>query len=454
MSVVIFTGPTLTAAEARLELQAEFRGPASEGDVYRAARRRPQVIGIIDGYFERVPSVRHKEILWAMSQGIHVFGAASFGALRAAELAAFGMEGVGAIFEAFRDGRLEDDDEVAVAHGTAEFEFRAGSVAMVDIRHTLARAADVGAISDENRAVLESAAKSLFYPERNYPSVLRRGLEMGVPDSELRALQEWLPSGRSSLKHQDALAMLRAIKDRLAAGLEPKRVRYWFENSSMWESAWRLAGAPDNSDGIEPILLGAVLEELRLEGEAFLRAQEAAMLRVLAIKHSYVQGMADAGGQSARAAGQLWNRQNVAEPTGREAWMRSNDLNEAQLAALLEDEGRVGWIKSLAAFDANDYFLDHLRVSGDYPRLVERARQKMAVLNAQAMEDPTLADAGLEASELLRWYFEDRLARPVPADLAAYCEALGFGSRTAFLRAVLREFWFLRREPARSGNRS
>ena len=42
------------------------------------------------------------------------------GALRAAELHAFGMRGVGRIFEAFRDGELEDDDEVAVVHGPAE----------------------------------------------------------------------------------------------------------------------------------------------------------------------------------------------------------------------------------------------------------------------------------------------------------------------------------------------
>ena len=74
-------------------------------------------IGIIDGYFENIPSVWHKEILWAMSQGIHVFGSASMGALRAAELAPFGMEGVGAIFEAYRDGWLEDDDEVASEDG-------------------------------------------------------------------------------------------------------------------------------------------------------------------------------------------------------------------------------------------------------------------------------------------------------------------------------------------------
>ena len=48
-----------------------------------------------------------------MAAGTQVFGAASMGALRAAELAPFGMIGVGAIFAAYRDGRLTGDDEVA-----------------------------------------------------------------------------------------------------------------------------------------------------------------------------------------------------------------------------------------------------------------------------------------------------------------------------------------------------
>src|SRR5512132_542369 len=110
----IFTGPTLAPAEARAVLGATYLPPAAQGDVLRAALRRPHAIGIIDGYFERVPAVWHKEILWAMAQGIHVFGSSSMGALRAAELHAFGMIGIGAIFEAYRDGELEDDDEVAV----------------------------------------------------------------------------------------------------------------------------------------------------------------------------------------------------------------------------------------------------------------------------------------------------------------------------------------------------
>ena len=119
MKPVVFTGPTISADEASRELDAVFLPPVSQGDVYRIATLRPAAIGIIDGYFEHVPSVWHKEILWAMKAGVHVFGSASMGALRASELTAFGMVGVGWIFEQFRDAALTDDDEVAVAHAPA-----------------------------------------------------------------------------------------------------------------------------------------------------------------------------------------------------------------------------------------------------------------------------------------------------------------------------------------------
>ncbi|MGH9643732.1 MAG: TfuA-like protein, partial [Terriglobales bacterium] len=70
MSVYVFVGPTLPSDQARAELDAIYLPPASEGDVYRVACRKPQAIGIIDGYFECVPAVWHKEILWSMAQGI------------------------------------------------------------------------------------------------------------------------------------------------------------------------------------------------------------------------------------------------------------------------------------------------------------------------------------------------------------------------------------------------
>ncbi len=443
MSAVIFTGPTLSAADAMRVLEADYLPPAAEGDVYRVARQGPQVIGIIDGYFERVPAVWHKEILWAMSQGIHVFGAASMGALRAAELEAFGMEGVGSIFEAFRDGALEDDDEVAVAHAGAEFDFRPGSEAMVDIRHTLGLALDAGVIRHKTRARIEAAAKARFYPDRRYEPILSGAPGAIASPEELDALKSWLPQGRASLKRADAIAMLRVIKKRLSDGLEPKQVQYTLENSSMWESASRLAG---NAAGSGPVLLDSVLEELRLDEQRLAQVQQAAMLRVLAIKQSHVQGLSDAGAQAATTAARFWRRHRVDDAKTRRAWMSDNHLDEARLARLLDDETRVEWIQGIAARDSSGYVLDQLRVSGDYARLADRATSKQRWLASRGLESPSYEDVGLDANGLMAWYFEGRLGRPVPHDLDRYSRELGLKGRAALERIVAREYCYQKGE--------
>jgi hypothetical protein len=235
MTVYIFTGPTLSAEDGKKELDAIYLPPAAQGDVYLAARAQPIAIGIVDGYFERVPSVAHKEVLWAMAQGVHVFGSASMGALRAAELAAFGMEGVGGIYEAFAGGLLEADDEVAVAHAAAEDGYRALSEAMVNIRATLAAATAAGVISTATEATLEAIARSLFYADRCYPIILARAREAGVDTRELSAFAAFLPAGRVDWKRADALVMLRVMRAWLDGAPMPKRVRYHFEHTDAWE---------------------------------------------------------------------------------------------------------------------------------------------------------------------------------------------------------------------------
>ena len=125
-----------------------------------------------------------------MSEGVPVFGAASMGALRAAELHEFGMRGIGRIFEAFRDGVLEDDDEVAVVHGPAEIGYLPASEAMVNIRATLALAEAKGVIGAGSRRALEAFAKSLFFADRNWPTLLAGSAPHGAPESELAALAD------------------------------------------------------------------------------------------------------------------------------------------------------------------------------------------------------------------------------------------------------------------------
>ena len=249
MTVYIFTGPTLSPADGERELAAVFLPPAAQGDVYRAALDKPAAIGIIDGYFDRIPSVSHKEILWAMAQGVHILGAASMGALRAAELSSFGMEGVGAIYEGYARGEIEADDEVAVAHATAEEGYRPSSEPLVSIRATLRAAEQTGVIQAATCEHIERIAAEMFYPDRCYPLLLRRAAEAGIPPGLIEALRAFLTHGRVDQKRIDALALLRTMRERFAGGSEPKRVRYHFEPTDAWEHirerAERRASEPD-----------------------------------------------------------------------------------------------------------------------------------------------------------------------------------------------------------------
>ena len=119
------------------------------------------------------PTVWHKEILWAMAQGIHVYGAPASARCAPPNSHPFGMGGVGRIFEAFRDGILEDDDEVAVLHGPEELGYPAVTEAMVNIRATLDKAVAEGVLDAGSAARLTEIGKALFYKERSWDAILR-----------------------------------------------------------------------------------------------------------------------------------------------------------------------------------------------------------------------------------------------------------------------------------------
>ncbi|MGE5268142.1 MAG: TfuA-like protein [Thiohalocapsa sp.] len=240
MKAVVFAGPSLPPRlRPTRERGWEWLPPLRQGDLYRAALQEPDAIGVVDGYFEAVPSVWHKEILWAMAEGIHVFGAASIGALRAAELEAFGMRGVGRIYEDFRDGVLQDDDEVAMLHGPAELGYPPLSEAMVNIRATLAAAVADGILGSAAGADISGIAKSLFYKERSWGAVLRGAAAGSFPKAALDRLAAWLPTGRIDQKRRDAEAMLAAMRAHLAARPGKLRVTYELADTVAWRAARR-----------------------------------------------------------------------------------------------------------------------------------------------------------------------------------------------------------------------
>ncbi|MEU8109883.1 TfuA-like protein [Nonomuraea muscovyensis] len=233
---VVFLGPTLPVAEAARILAADYRPPAELGSVYRAARERPAAIGIVDGYFERVPAVWHKEILYALSLGVRVYGAASMGALRAAELAEFGMIPVGEVAEQYRLGVLTDDDEVAVLHAPTQGGYRPLSEPMVNIRATLAAAVREAVIGEEVAAALATRAKGMFYPDREWGALLERaGEDDPAAAAQLARLRAWLPAGAVDQKRLDAERLLAEMGRWIESGGGPPPVTFPFEQTENWQ---------------------------------------------------------------------------------------------------------------------------------------------------------------------------------------------------------------------------
>jgi len=80
----------------------------------------PRAIVLLDGVFHQSLAVWHKEIVYALLEDTIVIGAASMGALRAAEMHRYGVIGIGRVFEMYRDGE-EDDSLVAMTYDPATF---------------------------------------------------------------------------------------------------------------------------------------------------------------------------------------------------------------------------------------------------------------------------------------------------------------------------------------------
>ena len=239
-TAVIFAGPSLPPAVRLFGPALHWRPPVKQGEVYRVALTRPAIIGIIDGYFEVTPTVWHKEILWAMTQGIHVYGSASIGALRAAELAAFGMVGVGRVFTDYRDGILADDDEVAVLHGPEALGYPAVTEAMVNMRASLERAVADGVVARSVASRLGEIGKALFYKERSWAAISRLAAA-GLPPRPLADLAAWSRRGQVDQKRADALEMVAAIRAHLSAGVTPLTVSYRFQDTGYHRAAARQA---------------------------------------------------------------------------------------------------------------------------------------------------------------------------------------------------------------------
>lgn len=435
---LIFAGPTITYKEINQYKDCICLPPVRQGDILKHLSKKPISIGIIDGYFEGAPAIWHKEILYALDQGVYVYGSSSMGALRAAELHSFGMQGVGQIFEWYRDGVITDDDEVAVLHGPEETQYLTASEPMVNIRATLDLASREQIINRSQQKALLTAAKNTFYKKRSWRSLMEN-LQGSISD-ELSTKQflEWVQLNKLDLKKQDAIQLLQTIQNAGEKHTNAYSPDFYFEWTNVWDAAYQQYSW--NQRDTKPVVEHQqVLDQLRLKPDKYERYRDKAILGSpsdLSVAVSISETDLKKELALFKTANQLRTRSELL------SHLERIKLDEASLVAMLEDSARARQ-RQHDAGDVPARIIRQLIFDGYYVELLKIVESKHELLLNDKLdlqkEDPLPA-------QILAWYFGHRLNTSIPKNLEAHLSRVDFTNADDFYRLIRTDYLYWREQ--------
>ena len=181
--ILIFAGPSLNPNLKKEYLEYQFRGPALQGDIAHAANcSNANIFVIVDGYYKSVPSIWHKEIIYANNKGKIIVGCSSLGAIRAAELDNYGMIGRGKVYQWYKNNEITRDPDVAVAHGPKEEDYISYTVPIVNIKASL-EFSDKEIKAKDIEETLQ-ISREIFFEHRTMPSLLKKIKTSDLKDKE------------------------------------------------------------------------------------------------------------------------------------------------------------------------------------------------------------------------------------------------------------------------------
>jgi len=314
--VHVFVGPTLPKDQV-LEIVpgACLHPPIAHGDLTDHCRAGDVAV-LIDGFFHQVAAVRHKEIISAIRRGVTVAGAASMGALRAAELNAFGMIGHGEVYRMYASGLVDGDDEVAVVHGGLDDDWRQLTVPVVNVRSVIAELIRTHRLKPEPAAAVITARKQMHDRRRTLTGLEKELQKAGCAEDMVAMIHNELKA--SDAKRQDAVGLLKSIAaGELSASSQPTETcgeycdRSCGLQETHFQALWRWRGEKYGATNV-----ASLTEALQVFAPEFPAALSSAAFAVIAGKANGEATAADAI-EAALKYGYLhegWEAQNVAPP--------------------------------------------------------------------------------------------------------------------------------------------
>lgn len=376
MRHAIFLGPTLSVEEAQRILPGDYYPPARYADVVSLVDRDPQLssIVLIDGWQGNSQTVLHKEILYALERGIRVYGASDVGAIRAAETAAFGTIGYGEIYDMFRLGICQDDDEVLSIHMATAEGYARLTEPMVNVRATAKRAVEERVLAPADADLVEKNAKHLFYKERTWEKILARSVEAGLASAACDAFNAWVTTGYVDVKRRDAIGLLRFVAEHRPS--ESSRVRtarsHYFQALLEREKLVRRNGTQISLDSIRNYAA------LHLHG--FHNLSFAALNQELVAIFADFLELELSPAELQQERQRFLHRRNLSNHAEFLEWCRENDLTEEEANELILSAAKCRrmhrWLQTARMMRRTTRpILNFMRWIGIYRKWADRAAQ-------------------------------------------------------------------------------
>ncbi len=225
-TAILFAGPSLHGVDTSKYPWLDVCGPACQSDIYSVLNHKHYTrIILADGLYKSIPAPWHKEILLALEMNIEVYGVASLGALRAAELNEYGMKGSGKVYE-YISSNIVDDSEVAVMHKPQKNQWEAMTLAHVEVKYWSEKIEEEGRIGKNiSREIIKWSKNKHF--ERRTKKALISQLELGLQDANKIVRDTWF-----SQKQLDLANLIDGL-DKIAS-----------EKNNNLEKNWTIAKTP------------------------------------------------------------------------------------------------------------------------------------------------------------------------------------------------------------------
>lgn len=430
--VLIFTGPSLDEESIREVLpKAIILPPAKQGDVIsNLMEYEPTHVLLIEGTFHQSLSVWHKEICWALQiPGIKaICGAASMGALRAADLADFGMIGSGKIFNWYYEGVTYDESEVAAVYSETHKGFVSYTIPLVNVRGALLKAIELQVFKQEEVEEIFAHARAIHWQERT-----ERALSAIVSGP---ALIDVLRA--HDQKKIDALELLYKFRE-----LKPVEgfTRLTEEALSLLFSA--------QFERDRAVFIGSRQVKLQdLEAFVMLHDQEfeehtaAADNRTLALLLADIYRVTTSTNEINEEWQRFNVRMNLRSLQEHDEWLRANHMNAKELVRVMGEEVRLR--KMRRALMTRSGPRRRTQRLLDYLKMTQRYRYWA---NAAARHEEQLATVGGEETlyfgqtdvSLLLTEHAKKAGLTITLGLEDYCREMGFGTIRELMCALARD---------------